>query len=96
MDDDHVDSSMPICHSVGTHDDDNDADDVDDDDGDDDGEADDDHDEAADADNAHDHNEGDDVEDDVLDPLAFCRTPHSHTTACHRVESQPQGALMQH
>ena len=86
---------MPICHSVGTHDDDKDADDVDDDDGDDDGEADDDHDEAADADNAHDHDEGDDVEDDVLDQLPFCRTAHSHTAACPRLECHPQGAQKQ-
>ena len=88
--------SMPLCHSVGTHDAVNDADDVDDDDGDDDGEADDDHDEAADADNTHDHNEGDNVEDDVLGPLTFSPTPHSGTAACHKVQSQPQGALMQH
>ena len=62
--------SMPLCHSVGTHDAVNDADDVDDDDGDDDGEADDAHAGAADADNAHDHN--------VLDPLGFCPQLESH------------------
>ena len=85
-----------MCPSVGTRDDDRDADDVDDDDdGDDDGEADDDHDEAADADTAHDHDEGDDVEDDVLDRLAFCRTAHSHTAACPRLECPPQGTQMQ-
>ena len=65
-------------------------------DGDDDGEADDETDDAADDGNDHDHDEDDDDEDDALDRLAIFRTAHFHTAACHRVESQPQGALMQH
>ena len=86
---------MPICHSVGNHDDDKDAGDADDDDGDDDGEADADDDEAADAGIAHDHDEDDDVDDGALERLAFCRTAHSHTAASRRLESHPQGAQMQ-
>ena len=86
---------MPICHSVGTHDDDKDADDVANDAGDDAGETDDDHDEAADADNAHEHDGGHDDEHVALDRLAFCRTAHSHTAACPRLECHPQGAQMQ-
>ena len=98
---------MPICHSVGNHDDDKDAGDADDDDGDDDGEADADDDEAADAGIAHDHDEDDDVDDDALDRLAFCRTAHLYTRQCKRgrggsvlsntaawgrLEDHPQGA----